>query len=240
VDERETIINEVLASLERESRIHFHQYPITVEFEAGILTLTGTAPTIAAKKLALEAAAAISPVTGIVDRLKVAPAEEMADDEVLAHIGDALLQEPALTNCAVRFRKEENLEVVRETGEGSDGAIEVAVQNGDVLLEGQVPSLSHKRLAGVLAWWVPGTQNVLNCLIVEPPEQDNDDELTDAVRLVLEKDPFVNAGQIKVSSRNREVTLEGLVAKPLNSEVAEADAWYVFGVDRVINKLQLQ
>jgi osmotically-inducible protein OsmY len=72
---------------------------------------------------------------------------------------------------------------------------------GTVLLEGKVPSFSHQRLAGVLAWWVPGRQNVLNCLEAVPPEEDNDDEVTDAVRLVLEKDPFVNAGQIRISTQ---------------------------------------
>jgi osmotically-inducible protein OsmY len=109
-----------------------------------------------------------------------------------------------------------------------------------VVLEGQVPSLSHKRLAGVLAWWVPGTQNVLNCLIVEPPEEDSDDEMTDALRLVLEKDPFVNADQIRVTSNDRTVTLEGLVPNEAESEMAEQDAWCIFGVDRVVNRLEVR
>jgi len=131
------------------------------------------------------------------------------------------------------------IEVIREPPAVS-GAVEIAVQNGDVLLEGQVPSLSHKRLAGAVAWWVPGTQNVLNCLVVEPPEEDSDDEMTDALRLVLEKDPFVNADQIRVTSNNRTVTLEGLVSSEAESEMAEQDAWYIFGVDRVINKLDVR
>jgi osmotically-inducible protein OsmY len=33
------------------------------------------------------------------------------------------------------------------------------------------------------------------------------------------------------------VTLEGLVANGTEKDMAEFDAWYVFGVDRVINKL---
>jgi osmotically-inducible protein OsmY len=103
-----------------------------------------------------------------------------------------------------------------------------------------VPSLSHKRLAGVLAWWVPGSTNVLNCLEVIPSEEDNDDEITDAVRLVLEKDPFVNADQIRVSTRDRVVTLEGLVPYEKEREMAEFDAWFTFAVDNVINKIELQ
>jgi osmotically-inducible protein OsmY len=103
-----------------------------------------------------------------------------------------------------------------------------------------VTSLSHKRLAGVLAWWVPGSRDVINGLAVVPPEEDNDDEVTDAVRLVLEKDPFINAGEIRVSTRDYVVTLEGLVPNEKVREMAEFDAWYVFGVDRVVNKLQVQ
>jgi osmotically-inducible protein OsmY len=109
-----------------------------------------------------------------------------------------------------------------------------------VLLEGRVPSLSHKRLAGVLAWWVPGSTNVLNCLEVVPDQDDNDDEITDAVRLVLEKDPFVKADQIRVSTWNCVVTLEGLLPNSKVREMAEFDAWSIFGVDNVIDRIEVQ
>lgn len=239
MSEKQAVIKGVMAALEREPKIDFHHYPITVDFGAGIITLEGKVKDIAAKKLALELGAAGASVTGIVDRLKVAAAEQMTDEDIREHVRDALIQEPALTDCAVRLRLGDRTEVIREPPD-SRGAVEIAVQNGDVLLEGQVPSLSHKRLAGVLAWWVPGTQNVLNCLIVEPPEEDNDDEMTDAMRLVLEKDPFINADQIHVGANDRTVTLEGLVSNETESEMAEHDAWYVFGVDRVVNRLEVR
>lgn len=75
---------------------------------------------------------------------------------------------------------------------------------------------------------------------MQPPERDSDEEMIDAVRLVLEKDPFVNADQIMVTSKQRVVTLAGLVASEAEREMAEQDAWYVFGVDKVINKLEAQ
>jgi osmotically-inducible protein OsmY len=87
---------------------------------------------------------------------------------------------------------------------------------------------------------VPGTQNVLNCLTVEPPEEDSDDELTDAVRLVLEKDPFLNADQIQILSHNGQITLDGVVDTHAEMEFAVHDAWYVFGVDKVVNNLALR
>jgi osmotically-inducible protein OsmY len=100
--------------------------------------------------------------------------------------------------------------------------------------------LTAKRLAGVLAWWVPGSRDVVNGIEVLPPAEDNDDEVVDAVRLVLEKNPFVNASQIRVSCSNYIVTLEGLVKSEAQRRMAEADAWYVFRVDRVVNLLQTE
>lgn len=118
--------------------------------------------------------------------------------------------------------------------------IDVEVTDGVVVLNGAVTSLSAKRLAGVLAWWVPGSRDVVNGLEVSPPQEDNDDEVVDAIRLVLEKDPFVNAAQIRVSCRNYIVTLEGLVKSEAQRQMAEADAWYVFRVDWVVNLLQTE
>jgi osmotically-inducible protein OsmY len=113
----------------------------------------------------------------------------------------------------------------------------VEVTDGVVTLDGLAGSLSHKRLAGVLAWWVPGSRDVVNGLEVVPPMEDNDDEVVDAVRIVLEKDPFVNASRIRVRCRDYVVTLDGEASKPKEREMAEADAWYVFRVNRVVNNI---
>jgi hypothetical protein len=42
---------------------------------------------------------------------------------------------------------------------------------------------------------------------VDPPEEDSPDLIEEAVRLALEKDPLVNAGQIKVGARKTWVRL---------------------------------
>jgi osmotically-inducible protein OsmY len=73
-----------------------------------------------------------------------------------------------------------------------------------------------------------------------PPEDDSDDEIADAVRLVLEKDPFVDATQIRVGVRRSVVTLAGLVPSEPEREMAEFDAWYVFGVDGVQNRIEVR
>lgn len=238
--EQAEIIAAVRATFEHEPRINLHRYPIDVRISNGDLILDGEVESIIAKKLALELTAAIPGSTGIVDRLCVTPAQPMADGTIRDHVRNALLQEPVLTNCAVTVWEKGKATMVREAAPESSAIIEVSVEDGVVTLNGQVTSLSHKRLARVSAWWVPGSRDVVNGLEVVPPQEDHDEEISDAVCLVLEKDPVVNAAQIHVSTRNSVVTLEGLVTNATEKQMAEYDAWYAFGVDKVIHLLAIR
>ena len=234
------IIKAVQAAWEHEPRINLHTHPVTISYDNGVLTVEGEVQDIAAKKLCMELAIAVPGVTGIVDRLHVTPAVRVGDGAILTSVREVLLRESALQDCAVRARNKGRVETIREAAAPNSGVIELSVNDGVVLLDDHVPSLAQKRLAGVLAWWVPGSRDVINGMAVEPPEEDNDEELLDAVRLVLEKDPFVNADQIRVSAKHSVITLEGLVINDVQRGMAENDAWYVFGVDKVTNKLQIQ
>jgi len=234
------IMSDVAAALEREPSVNLHRFPVRLEFNDGALTLEGEVDSIEAKKRALEAAAAVPGVSGIVDRLRLVPAQRMQDGEIRDHICTALLAENLLASCAVWAMVKGKPEVVREADQGMEGSIDVEVSDGVVILNGAVPSLSAKRLAGVLAWWVPGSRDVVNGVEVSPPEEDNDDEVVDAIRLVLEKDPFVTASQIRVMCRDYGVTLQGLVKNATQRRMAEADCWYVFRVDRVTNLLEVE
>jgi osmotically-inducible protein OsmY len=69
---------------------------------------------VAAKKLALELAIAVSGVTGIIDRLKVAPSARMTDGEIRDHLRDQLLEEPAFRDCAIRARVKGPVETISE------------------------------------------------------------------------------------------------------------------------------
>lgn len=235
----EQIVNEVVALLERETRVNLHLLPLYLSLADGVLTMEGEVEHIMAKKRALEVAAAVPGVGGIVDRIRLVPAARMEDGELRDHVCNALLAEKLLSATAIWAVVKGKPEVVREA-DGSLGSIDVEVTAGVVTLNGAVSSLSAKRLAGVLAWWVPGSRDVVNGIEVSPFEEDNDDEVVDAVRLALEKDPFVNAGQIKVGCRNYTVTLDGLVKNAAQRQMAEADAWYIFRVDRVVNQLRIE
>lgn len=235
--EKATVLR-VRSLLKQEHRINLLETPLDISLENGVLTAEGEVKDVAAKKLALEKMAAVPGVTGIVDRLHVRPAQRMEDGEILRHVRDALSQEPALANISVYEKTDGKLKVAHDPAK-SQGAITVTVKDGVVTLDGDVPGLAQKRLAGVLAWWVPGSTDVINGLGVTPPEPDTDEELTEAVRVALEKDPFVNAGQIRVYTEDAEVELDGFVSTDTEREMAEYDAWYVFGVDRVFNYIRL-
>jgi osmotically-inducible protein OsmY len=233
-------LKSVWAAFEREPHINLHRWPIHLGMtDDCALVLEGEVESVAAKKRALDLAASTPEVRGIVDRLHVAPSERKGDGAILDAFSASLLGSRELQNCTLRVMKKEQSETLRQAdGADSSGDILMSVKDGVVALDGWTLSLSHKRLAGVLAWWVPGCRDVLNGLEVMPPELDTDDEVSDALSLVLEMDPMIpHPDQIRVLTRDHVVTLEGLVANQTERNRAEQDAWFLFNVDNVINRL---
>jgi osmotically-inducible protein OsmY len=234
------VLKSLWAALEREPRINLHRWPVQIGLtDDNVLVLEGDVESVAAKKLALELAGATPEVRGVMDRLHVAPSEPRGDGAILDSLTALLLDARELKNCTLRvIRKGETFTLQEAGGEDASGDLLVAVKDGVVTLDGWVISLSHKRIAGVLAWWVPGCRDVVDALEVLPPEQDNDDEVSDALSLVLEMDPMIpHPGQIRILTRNYVVTLEGLAGSEAEKTRAEQDAWCLFAVDRVINHL---
>lgn len=238
---REEIIRSVQATIERDPRVNLHRYPIRVGFHEGAVILEGEVESVAAKKLALEHAAALEDIRGVVDRLRVAPAARRGDGAIRDSVCGFLMRAPELRTCALRVQVKDRLETLQEPPRNGGGEIDVAIENGVITLEGTVISLSHKRIAGVLAWWTPGCRDVVNALDVQPPQQDSDAEVLDALRLVLEMDPLVpHADQIAAGCENYVVTLDGTVGSDQERQQAEMDAWALFAVDRVINNVAVR
>jgi osmotically-inducible protein OsmY len=235
------IAAKVRAALQSEPRLGapFHLKQIAFE-EGGYLVLDGEVPSVAAKKLALEKAAAIPRVTGIVDRLHVRPAAPMGDAEIRVHVRDTFIGDLAFEALEIRELDAGKWRLIRGVPRGCKGGIDIEVQDGIVTLNGRVPGLTSKRLAGVLAWWVPGVRDVVNGIEADPPEEDSPDLIEEAVRVALEKDPLVNAGQIKVGARKTWVRLTGAVRAGAERDAAERDAWCVFGVDNVLNGIEVK
>jgi osmotically-inducible protein OsmY len=249
MSERESeILERARERLRSEPRLGPTYHPGRLEMtEDGALLIEGEVDRVAAKKRAMVALAGLPEVRSIVDRLHVRPAAEMGDAEIRAHLRESFAGEPTFREFALREVVREEFEPYRLFHEPvagprppQGGRIEIEVFDGVVTLSGSVPGLTARRLAGVLAWWVPGARDVVNGIAVEPEEEDGPTRLEEGVRTALEKDPYIDASQVRVGVRERVVHLTGLLPSPEQREMAERDAWYVLGVNDVIDDIEVR
>ncbi len=212
------LVQKVHATLTRDSRIRINQSDLVIFEDAGYLTLSGTVPSVAAKRLALSQAGAVPGVKSVRDDLRVAPAEAMGDLQIAEHVRHALLQE--------RNIEQHNIDIEADA-------------DGGIILRGHVHSLIQRRMCEVLCWWVPGVTNVVNLIAVEPQEEDNDDELKDNLITIMEKDSLVDPKKLLIDVHDGRVTLKGQVDSPIERSAAENDCWFTPGVLDVENNLTL-
>ena len=213
----ENIINQVRGKITDAAHIDLVKTPIDFSCEDGKIVMEGMVDGISSKRKAVIAASTVCP--GIIDRLKVKPASHMGEAEIMRHLENAFDEDYALEGLS----------------------IDVSVTKDCIVhLDGTVHSLVQKKLAEVLAWWVPGSVDVINNLEVNPQEKDSDDEINDTAKLVFERDKLVKDGNILVKVKDYAVTLTGLVKSTAAKDAAEDDLWYMSGVRDVINKLEVE
>lgn len=238
--DEEKMLSAARAALERRPEIDLHGYPIELWFDDGELVMQGEVENIVAKRVARRELTGLFGAEHLVDRLQVRPGERRGDGAIADVLYTALSQEPVFRDHAVAVHAVDRPGRQQPASGPQVGSVDAEVRAAVVVLEGQVLSLTHKRLADVLAWWTPGVCEVENHLRVVPPERDSDDEISDALRIVLEKDPWLDAGQIATRVEDRRVILEGLVAGEEQRAMATQDAWAVLGVHDVENRLQVR
>jgi osmotically-inducible protein OsmY len=227
------------AVLEHDTRVNLHRSPIDVRVRADTVTLAGEVASIEEKRIAMEHARAVAGALPVADRLRVRPTSTPGDGAIRDAVCRHLLQEPAFQRMRIECRREGDAEGIARRPDDAQGTIEASVHDGVVRLRGRVSSLSHRRLAAVLAWWAPGCRDVVNELAVDPPERDHDGEIREAIDLVLNKDPIVHSDQIEAQVRDARVRLRGVVATREEKRMAERDVWYIDGVRDVINELDV-
>lgn len=239
MDTASPLAGEVRRALEADGHIHsIRGYEVGTRGRDVILH--GVVDDVPSKKRALRCAGATPGVARVVDRLLVRASTPMSDAEIRDRLAGELLDEPTLANLTLRLRAAGGAEVLPHPPfQDAEGELRVRVESGRVTLDGSVPGLAHKRLAGVLAWWVSGVRDVVNGIGVDPPERDSDDEIVDALRIVLAKDRLLDSGEVQVGCRDRVVLLEGAVPTVRQKHMAELDAWCLFGVDRVESRLRV-
>jgi osmotically-inducible protein OsmY len=237
----ESLIRAITAALERDTAVDMHNHPLRVWARDGRVVLDGRVGDIAAKRRAAALAAEqVGDDWPLLDWLRVAK-EPAGDQQIEQDIANALLDEPALTDYAIHQGGSGKSGAAMPGEDGrtlrhspsARGHIAVSVSGGRAILSGHAGSPAHARLAEVLAWWTPGCELVDNRIDVIPPRQEHDEELADVVRLVLEKDPLLDAAQFKVRAEQGVVRLEGLADNDERRRMAVLDCYCVPGVRSV-------
>lgn len=235
------LVGNIHAAFENESAINLHKTPIAVFVrDDGSLVLEGNVEDIITKRRAAQLAAMAAGAHAVLDHLRLIPSDHRGDGHILDLLYEALCQEPVFHGCTIVAVTESQPDKMKTPPDNETGFLEIEVADGVVNLNGHVQSLSHKRLAHVLAWWTPGVADVDDRLRITPPEQDNDDEITDALRIIFEKDPWLDASQLQIHTHNRKILLEGIVHSNEQRHMAECDAWYIPGVHGVINHIEVR
>lgn len=190
---------------------------INVAVEDGAVVLKGQLPELAEKRMAVNIVRRMREVGDVKDQLRLVSSTEMTDKQIQQHVEDGLQQERAI----------------------HDRQIQVAVMDGVVTLTGTLDNIEEKCLAGLIAWWVPGVTDCDNQINIEPEMDLADDALLDVIRQAFEKDVLVNPDTIGVAVQDGTVTLMGSVGSEEERTAAEHDAYYIWGVQHVINRLEI-
>jgi osmotically-inducible protein OsmY len=117
--------------------------------------------------------------------------------------------------------------------------VDVEVKDGSVVLKGSVPSLRSRAAAEEDARSIRGVREIRNLLIVEPELEAGDDEITSAVRNILDWTSDIDAAGIRVQARKGIVLLQGSVETFWEKQLASEIAADVIGVRDVINELSV-
>jgi len=126
--------------------------------------------------------------------------------------------------------------------------IKVKTSQGEVTLQGQVPSEEVKAMAGAIALDTAGVKQVHNNLGVNPSAERNpeterlrervaDLEIKTLVNDALSKNADVGEKRVETEVKNRMVTLSGSVETANQKYAAEQIAWQVPGVQGVQDNL---
>lgn len=230
--DNEQLVSQLQATLARDSGVDLEHFPLTLSMEDGELYIRGEVDNVATKRIVHRHAVLLAGTTPIHDQLRRHIDEPRGDGAIRDAVEEAYHEESAFRN----YRIDVDTVVAQDA---SEHAIGIVVDDGVVHLSGQVESLTHRRLAEVYAWWSQGVRDVDNRIHVVPPEQDHDGELQDAIRLVLERDPWIDPGQVHVSIHDRMVVLQGLLPSTEQAHMVEHDVWCVRGVHGVDNQIQV-
>lgn len=185
---------------------------ITVDTNAGVVTLTGTVDNITARKRAERLAGTVRGVRSVVDLIVVEPAVSVGGKLLAQTVKDALYADPATDSYQLDVSAEDD---------------------GRVTLRGTVDSWTERRLAEDVAGNVAGVTSIDNKVHVRDQTQRSDFEIRADVEARLKWDVNIDATGIGVTVNDGKVSLSGTVPSAAERNRALRESWAsgVKGVD---------
>ncbi|NGP54492.1 BON domain-containing protein [Thioalkalivibrio sp. XN8] len=223
------LADQIIRELWQDQRVDLEHAAISFAAEDGQLRLEGEVPGLAAKRIVANISQQLAGDSTVVEDRLCLQADVASDADIARKVARYLSDEPEFRACSIAVHHDRESRIVQQH-DRSDYRLHARVDQGVIRLTGDVGSHTHRRFAEVLCWWVPGCVRVDNWLEVRPYESDSDNLLTDAIRIVLEKDPFVDATQVRAATAAGIVELRGLLPTEEAHRHVVRDVWAVPGV----------
>lgn len=118
--------------------------------------------------------------------------------------------------------------------------IDVRVENGVVHLEGAVDSAAERKAVKEDVETIPGVDQVVDYLKLRNFIERSDEELREAVKQDLMRDPYVDASGIQIQAHDGKIRLEGHVSTFAEKHSAENVVWWTPGVVDVVSHIQAE
>ena len=215
----ERITRDVIDQLHWDSTVDASD--IKVKVSNGHVKLTGTVPSLVARRAAQMAASMVPGVISVSNQLEVS----------LSSVAQAANDEE------VRLRVITVLQW--DMGADSDSII-VDVEGGSVTLEGSVDAYWKKVRAEELVSRVTGVLKVINGLAVVPSKSLSDESIAEDIMQDIELNSGVDVNKVDVRVENGVVTLSGVVPTWGMYFAVEDTARYTPGVVDVANRLEVE
>jgi osmotically-inducible protein OsmY len=190
---------------------------INVDYENGIIRLTGFVPTYYAKNAAETTALQVKGVLAVKNELAVrhSNVDLPSDNDVRERIKDI-------------FYWNNNIDYSK---------VDITVNNHIVTLMGSVDAIWKVSLAQELAYSVKGVAMVTNKLTVVPSQDRNDEIIAQMIMDALGRNSELKEENLVVKVNNGTVTLEGTVNSWHENQIAYNAALYTNGVKNIQNNI---